>query len=557
MSNRYRGSDRKIDLDFKSWCENAIAGSCHLCTQLFYAVAGPDYRKVIDKFDAAIYQLGFTVGAGNSGKYVKFIDASGSRNKYLAIAETLSLNSKQVQQRQQLANNVGAFTVTPHTVRQISQWMGKCSNEHECQQDQQLASVHLPLRLIDVDPSGEYLSENLWEPNFDGLCCEKATRVCIKHSKDALTTNSTGVKYLTLSHRWGGTVPTALTWENMEDDRLPAISGIARWFMARLGLSSQSYLAGLWRETLPGSLLWHLYDLHKGEAARDLNAAPSWSWASVLAPSNLMVIGQNDYISLRPLFQDIQTMIVPKNEDRFGQLDVAILRLQASVIPIEREFRNGALQIRLPGEGRWYKEWHTSNPVPVTTFWEKLERDLPPLCRRLGLMSFEQLLALLRKTTTQSYVQMRWDTTDMLWATEEHPPSQLYMVPIAWDLDKKCLTDIAPGNLVIQGLILRRLSGKGQYERVGMFMTSQYRHHYRNADFAQAIIRCMPNKAVDSLSDGAFKQLGNEWLFGISSFFGLLKSRHGQEDFQTVANLLSPEDHMGVSSDGMSLIEIL
>lgn len=50
--------------------------------------------------------------------------------------------------------------------------------------------------------------------------------------------------------------PMELTYPR---DRLPAISGIARWFMSRLGLTPESYVAGLWRETLPECLLWHLY----------------------------------------------------------------------------------------------------------------------------------------------------------------------------------------------------------------------------------------------------------------------------------------------------------
>ena len=72
--------------------------------------------------------------------------------------------------------------------------------------------------------------------------------------------------------------PKELTYPR---DCLPAISGIARWFMARLELNPESYVAGLWRESLPGGFLWHFFKPPEGGAVRNLEAAPTWSWASV------------------------------------------------------------------------------------------------------------------------------------------------------------------------------------------------------------------------------------------------------------------------------------
>lgn len=138
--------------------------------------------------------------------------------------------------------------------------------------------------------------------------------------------------------------PMELTYPR---DRLPAISGIARWFMSRLGLTPESYVAGLWRETLPECLLWHFFKPPEGGAVRDVEAAPSWSWASVICNSGIVLGRDWGMVNGRPLIQGLQTVIVPKNGDRFAQLDVAILRLQAIVIPIERERRNGASHMRL------------------------------------------------------------------------------------------------------------------------------------------------------------------------------------------------------------------
>ena len=64
-------------------------------------------------------------------------------------------------------------------------------------------------------------------------------------------------------------------------DRLPAIGGLAKVLSSRFGLT---YIAGLWRESLPAGLLWFRVPdspREKGtETDRDPHA-PSWSWGSV------------------------------------------------------------------------------------------------------------------------------------------------------------------------------------------------------------------------------------------------------------------------------------
>ena len=71
-----------------------------------------------------------------------------------------------------------------------------------------------------------------------------------------------------------------LTFAN---DKLVAISGLAKDMskkMKRQGLKSQpnAYLAGLWKDEMPASLLWHMESpAHR----RPEYCAPSWSWASL------------------------------------------------------------------------------------------------------------------------------------------------------------------------------------------------------------------------------------------------------------------------------------
>ena len=61
----------------------------------------------------------------------------------------------------------------------------------------------------------------------------------------------------------------------MDEDKLIAISGIAKIFQSNLG---DDYLAGLWRHDIVAGLLWYVIF---GARRPDRYRAPSWSWASI------------------------------------------------------------------------------------------------------------------------------------------------------------------------------------------------------------------------------------------------------------------------------------
>lgn len=63
-------------------------------------------------------------------------------------------------------------------------------------------------------------------------------------------------------------------------DKLIAISGLARRHCRQMDVDTSSYLAGLWRETLPQGLLWYGVEYNKTNEL----TAPSWSWAHVDGP---------------------------------------------------------------------------------------------------------------------------------------------------------------------------------------------------------------------------------------------------------------------------------
>ena len=67
-------------------------------------------------------------------------------------------------------------------------------------------------------------------------------------------------------------------------DKLPAISGIAKWLANRF-LIGDIYLAGLWYSQLPRDLLWyqcHSFPITQDQALEPSSyRAPSWTWASL------------------------------------------------------------------------------------------------------------------------------------------------------------------------------------------------------------------------------------------------------------------------------------
>lgn len=68
------------------------------------------------------------------------------------------------------------------------------------------------------------------------------------------------------------------------EDRLPALAGLAKQYSENTGYK---YLAGLWLEELPLTLLWSVNSPAGSSYARDKlygDGAPSWSWASLTGP---------------------------------------------------------------------------------------------------------------------------------------------------------------------------------------------------------------------------------------------------------------------------------
>ncbi|KAK5070266.1 hypothetical protein LTR64_002105 [Lithohypha guttulata] len=121
-----------------------------------------------------------------------------------------------------------------------------------------------------------------------------------------------------------------------DSDRLVALSGLAQRFsmvMQEKFLIKDAYLAGLWRGGLPEQLLWFV-ELRKFSVLRGRRhdrpsewRAPSWSWASMEAPSNYL----SSLIEEQRL-EIIEATTEPLNADPFGQVKSGRLKARARIL---------------------------------------------------------------------------------------------------------------------------------------------------------------------------------------------------------------------------------
>ncbi|TVY56194.1 hypothetical protein LCER1_G002513 [Lachnellula cervina] len=111
-----------------------------------------------------------------------------------------------------------------------------------------------------------------------------------------------------------------------EEDRLPAISGLAKQFVAafeRVGNPNEQYLAGLWRSNLARSLIWSIEDDRDRVGRYDVIEvrrpkawrAPSWSSVSVEGPVRIPQIS-----GFRSAIEVLEASTEPSTLDPYGQV---------------------------------------------------------------------------------------------------------------------------------------------------------------------------------------------------------------------------------------------
>jgi hypothetical protein len=128
------------------------------------------------------------------------------------------------------------------------------------------------------------------------------------------------------------------------DDRLLAISAVAKRFCSALRLDPSEYLAGMWIDDLPLSMLWsqHLqpsmsWPEPTTRIVTEMTHAPSWSWASILGP-----ISNVESSSLKAVADVLDVQIARISPNFFDGAYSCRLRLRGPVCKFGRRVRDGA-----------------------------------------------------------------------------------------------------------------------------------------------------------------------------------------------------------------------
>ncbi|KAK2031940.1 HET-domain-containing protein [Colletotrichum zoysiae] len=129
-----------------------------------------------------------------------------------------------------------------------------------------------------------------------------------------------------LYERWGDLVNEYSRRKlTVPDDKLPAISGLARTFGSAL---EDQYVAGLWKRDLIRGMLW-LTDFEATRPARW--RAPSWSWASWDADLGLTL--KHSLPLVNQCFIEAVN-VVEAGPDAFGRVKDAWMILSAACVPV-------------------------------------------------------------------------------------------------------------------------------------------------------------------------------------------------------------------------------
>ncbi|KAK3381113.1 heterokaryon incompatibility protein-domain-containing protein [Podospora didyma] len=153
-------------------------------------------------------------------------------------------------------------------------------------------------------------------------------------------------------------------------DRLPALSGLAKFFSRQHRDVLGEYLAGIWTGQFPHTLYWFVSSGTKLRPRPASYRAPSWSWASV--NNNVVVTTELKLGPETSLINVLEAACTPKGLDSFGEIIAGHIRISAPMVAAELRINTGG---RLP-EQESYQEFFVVLPstrirVDMDYAWER------------------------------------------------------------------------------------------------------------------------------------------------------------------------------------------
>lgn len=275
------------------------------------------------------------------------------------------------------------------------------------------------------------------------------------------------------------------SWENIVElysrtaisypqDRLPALSALARAMGERRPQNIREYAAGIWTADLPLSLLWRVSSSARQTLTEYL--APTWSWVSVLRDIDFRE--QDSPVSTCFASAiEVSTTIGGSVKDPFGQVEAGYLELRC---PLGSLNCQGELKPFTVG-----RDAPVATTVIASTFPGSVRDNLPDK----KYVMIDQRMPPTTLQTSQSHsppleypntLICEWDHGIPGMRETYHIPSiplvggrlaslqnkyNFFLVPICEVDDDQ---DISPFGH-IEGLILQRSDAGNEYFRVGMF----------------------------------------------------------------------------------------
>lgn len=197
-------------------------------------------------------------------------------------------------------------------------------------------------------------------------------------------------------------------------DKLLGISGLARQYLMRNRLRPTDYAAGMWRPSMPHSLLWRVPE---GGRRPGKYRAPTWTWASV---DGRVVSPAPGPASKQTCLEVIEVSVSNKNNDPLGLCESGRIKVRGFM-------GKGSLRRTRDYWGHCSFTLHSSNPragdVHFANAW------------------FDERLPKLSEASAGIMVEML----------------EIYLVPVIDVMDR------------VEGLILCATMKRGEFRRMGVF----------------------------------------------------------------------------------------
>jgi hypothetical protein len=251
------------------------------------------------------------------------------------------------------------------------------------------------------------------------------------------------------------------------DDRLLAISAVAKWCCLGMRLDFSEYLAGMWKNDLPLSMLWYQSE-STISVGMEMKHAPSWSWASILAPVSFI-----RFSSPVATAEVLDVHIRRLSPNTFGGTDSCRLRLRGHICRFRRRVQDSTPWIYI-GQHTGFQEFPDfafQRGKSIILQWDTSRRVVSEFLNSDGSTS-----------ATSTYV----------------------LLHIA--------SENSVDGLIERGIILLRTSAYGMYVRIGAFLTP-FKSEYPCSELEEAF-----KGHLKTLSSGDYLELDSKGRYTIDVF---------------------------------------